>query len=138
MANLNAIRAGLKARLETISGARVYAVEPAKPEPPALWVYGPLPQSTYDLNFSGDTRWFFAVKVVVNPADTGRSQTNIDTYLDATGANSIRAAIDADTTLGGAASYARAIGVDEAPHLDVLYGSTLLLACVRVEVVAAP
>lgn len=138
MGNLNAIRSGLKARMATISGVRTYAVEPAKPEPPGIWIYGPLPQSTYDLNFSGDTRWYFAVKVVVNPADTGRSQTSIDTYLDATGSNSIRAAIDADTTLGGAASYARVIGVDEAPHLDALYGSTLLLAAVRVEVVAAP
>jgi hypothetical protein len=138
MANLNAIRAGLKARLATITGVRTYAVEPAKPEPPALWVYGPLPQSTYDMTFDGLMHWYFDVKVATNPADIGRSQTSIDTYLDATGSNSIKAAIEADVTLGGSAHYARVIGMGEAPHLDALYGSALLVASVRLEVVAAP
>lgn len=136
MGNLNDIRSGLKARMATIGGARTYAVEPAKPEPPAIWIYGPLPQSTYDIDFSGDMRWFFDVKVATNPADIGRSQTSIDTYLDVTGSNSIRAAIEADVTLGGSAHYARAIGMGEAPHLDALYGSSLLVASVRVEIVA--
>jgi hypothetical protein len=124
--------------METISGARTYAVEPAVPQPPAIWIYGPLPQSVYDIDFSGDMRWYFDVKVACNPADIGRSQTSIDTYLDMSGSNSIRAAIEADVTLGGSAHYARAIGVGESPHLDAQYGSGLLVASVRLEVVAAP
>jgi hypothetical protein len=100
-------------------------------------VYGPLPASTYDAHFDGATRWVFAVRVAVNPADTGRAQTGIDTYLDASGSNSIRAAVLADVTLGGAADSVRVVGVDEAPHLGDQYGSQLLLASVRVEVYAA-
>ena len=108
MATVSEVRNGIKARLATIDGLRANATEPASPSPPAAW---PIPRTgAYNADFEGDTTLQMVVRVVVNPADLNRGQTALDAYLSPTGANSIKAAIEADPSLGGVVDSTRVIG----------------------------
>ena len=133
MATLTDVRTGLKNRLATINGVRAYAYEPPNPQPPAMYVGGPMSGTTYDTDFDGDTLWALIIGIFVTPADLTRAQSAIDAYLDPRSSSSIRAAVMADQTLGGTVSYARVVGVEESPRLVGQAGSQLLYASVRVE-----
>lgn len=108
MATIAQVRASLKDRLATITDLRANATEPASPNPPAAW---PIPRAGDYHADQGDTvtlRW--VVRVVVNPGDINRGQTALDDYLSPTGSKSIRAAIEADPTLGGVAESVSVTG----------------------------
>lgn len=127
------LKAGLKATLESIPGARAFAVQPASPPDNALTVLGPVRWS-YDTTFDGLTQYFFEVGIYLAPADLGRAQSRLDAYLAPTGTASIRAAIRADETLGGTAHFARVIGGTEYGRLVDVAGSQMLHAAVEVEI----
>ena len=133
MATVSDLKVGLKNRLATISGARPFAVQPANPPDNALTVLGPVRWS-YDTAFDGLVQYFFEVGIYLNPADLGRAQTRLDAYLAPTGTASIRAAVRADETLGGAAHFARVLGGTEYGRLVDVAGSQMLYAAVEVEV----
>jgi len=125
------IQAAIKARLEA-AGIRAYATEPDKPNMPCA--YPRVVDWTYDHDFDGDTLWHFDVWVLVG-LDPGfnRAQTMLNPYLSPTGSNSIRAAIDADPSLGRIVSSARATGGGAYGRVDIA-GITALGASVRLEV----
>lgn len=104
MATVAQIRDGLKTRLDTISGLRGHARMPATLNPPAAVAYRR--STTPDATMDGADDWLFAITVFVQYTDEPTAQTNLDAYLAPSGANSIRAAIDADGTLGGVVDYA--------------------------------
>ena len=141
MASVQEIKSGLKARLETISGARAFAVQPANPPDNALTVLGPV-RWAYSQDFDGRTTYTFEVGVYLNPADLGRAQTRLDAYVAPTGAASIKAAVEGASpgsppgTLGGVCDYARVVGGNEYGRLVDVAGSQMLHAVVEVEVVA--
>lgn len=135
MATLDQLRSGLKARLATISGLRAYATMPPKPEAPAAAV---LPRSwRYHDTFDDKMRWEFEVHIYVSPGqDLNRAQTAFDAYISPTGTNSVKAAIEADPTLGGIADYVMVIGGEAYASLVDFGGAQLLGGFVRVEVLA--
>ena len=97
------VRVGLKTRLETISGLRVSSKHPAMANVPAAMIrrVGSPSRDT----FSGRAHHNFEILVLVQAVDIDRAQAVLDLYTDLSGTKSIRAALEADNTLGGAAEY---------------------------------
>lgn len=101
MASLSDLRTGIATRLQTISGLRCYDVIPDQPQLPAAMVMLK-PPVKYDQSMGGTAIWTFLVTVLVSRWDATRAQHQIDPYIDTDGAQSIKAAIEADRNLGGA------------------------------------
>ena len=136
MGSLSEIKAGIKAACVAYlpNDVRCYAEEPPNPQPPAVWPYGPVEGTQYDQSFDGLTRYFFAVCVALPPGDLVRAEEAMNAYLSPTGSRSLRAALYAAPSLGGAADSVRVIGVEEPPRLVDAAGSQVLRASVRLEV----
>lgn len=133
MATISQVRDALRVRLATINGLRASSIEQANPSPPAAW---PLPRSgAYNADFEGDTTMQMVVRVVVNMADLSRGQQVLDPYLSPTGTNSIKAAIEADPSLGGVVDSVRVTGWGA--YGQYVFGDvTLLGAEINVEIFA--
>lgn len=100
---------GLKTRLETIPGLRVYAPNelPKKiNEVPAAII---LPGATeYDQTFGNATQTvIFRVLIILTNQDQPEALAKIYDYADSTGNSSVYAAVDGDTTLDGNADDSR-------------------------------
>jgi hypothetical protein len=119
MATLTEIRTGLATRCATISGLRTSATMPEQPQPPVAIVQ---PESVqYDLNArNGLTQYNMIVSVVVSRADARSAQNQVDEYVGPVGARSIKAAIEADRTLGGKVNTCRVVQVANYTMLDAL------------------
>lgn len=94
------IKEGLQTRLATISGLRAYAQQPDNVNAPFAW---PMLESiTYNGAMGGGLIIHtFTVSVVVGRAAERSAQNALDGYLSYAGVSSVRAAIEADRTLGG-------------------------------------
>jgi hypothetical protein len=125
---LEDITTGIKQRLATIDGVRASAVEPANPQPVAAWPF--LRTADYDVAFDGAMRWEFSVYVMVALAVNANGQTNLMPFLAPTGAKSVKAAIEADPTLGGVADSTRVTRIDGVGSYAIagstLYGAVLI------------
>ncbi|HEY7824563.1 MAG TPA: hypothetical protein VIG24_17105 [Acidimicrobiia bacterium] len=118
------LRDGLAARLQTISGLRVSDVMVDAPRPPQA-VVAPL-RVDYDLNARrGADTYQFVVTVMVSRADSRSAQDQLDAYV--VGANSVKAAIEADRTLGGKANTCRVIEMRN--YGAIAFGDQLYLGC---------
>jgi hypothetical protein len=101
MATIAQIRDGIATRLATISGLRVYARWPNQPNPPAALVRYVTEGSKQAM---ARHPHMFEITLAVEPiSDLARGQSRTDLYLDASGSQSIRSAINGDKTLGGIA-----------------------------------
>ncbi len=116
MADIGAMRDGIKARLATIAGLRAHDTIPGQINPPAALVK--LVSIEYDSAMArGLDEYEFAVRLYVAPNADAQSQDKLDGYLASSGAGSVKAAIEGDRTLGGAAETCRVLRVGEAPTL---------------------
>lgn len=99
MATIAEIRSGLVTNLSTVFGQRVYAYWPRRIAYPAAIVR---PASgTFQAARVGNPITF-EVTVATEPlVDIARAESQTDPYLDESGAQSVKAALDADRTLGG-------------------------------------
>ena len=114
-ATLSAIRLGLKANLETITGVQVSAYLDANPTPPAIEVT--LEDDTEYLTMGRATiEWKFLVRAYVGMAVEQQAQVLLDLLMESAGASSVRAAIESDKTLGGAAQDVAVSGM-RAPRI---------------------
>lgn len=109
------VRDGLKTRLQTISGLRVFDTIPENPQPPAA-IVGQL-----DMNFDIDNARGLdlatvEVYLLVQRMDVRSGQDKLDTYLKGTGTGSVKAAIEADRTLGGACSTLRVLSAESGQY----------------------
>lgn len=103
--NVTNVRTGLKTRLATITGLRVWDVIPDQVTPPGA-VVGQL-DFTFDIdNARGLDIANVDVYVIVQRFDARSSQNQLDDYLGS-GSKSIKTAIEADRTLGGAVNTLR-------------------------------
>lgn len=105
MATNERIREGLGVRLETIPDLQVYTRPPGSIVVPAAVVRRR--STTFDVTMDGlvDTGW--GVTLFVSFANTDVATEELDKYLDPSGDRSIKAAIEADPTLGGVVDFAR-------------------------------
>lgn len=94
-----AIMAGIEVRLGTIDGLRVSDVAPDQINPPAAIVGVP------PLNYTGFNRGRIQIEptvtVLVSAALSRVGQHALAAYANPAGASSVKAAIEADRTLGG-------------------------------------
>jgi len=132
MASVSDLRTGIADAMGAISGLRTSSTVPDNPRPPIGIV---MPERiAYDLNARrGADTYFFTVLLIVSRADDRAAQNNLDAYL--VGDGSVKAAIEADRTLGGVANTCRVTEMSSYSSLpigDVLY----LAAQFTVEVVA--
>lgn len=100
MATMANLRTGLANRLATITGLRTSATLPDQPMPPQAVVYPE--RVVYDNAMGrGSDEYTFVVLVIVGRIAERTAQTSLDAYCNPSGATSIKAAIEGDSTLGG-------------------------------------
>ena len=100
MTSINSIRSGLATNLATISGLRVAAEMPDSPNPPIAIVM--LENIEYDQAMKqGLTLYNFSVSVIVGRAAEREMQRKLDSYLQISGSQSVKLAIESDRTLSG-------------------------------------
>jgi hypothetical protein len=116
-ATVTELKNGIKTRLETITNLRAYAQQPDQVNPSIGGIAWPTLESiTYHGAMrAGLVTHVFTVSVIVGRAAERTAQALMDTYLSYDGG--IRAAIEADTTLGG---YAKTLIVEEATNLSTV------------------
>ena len=102
MATMSGLRAAIATRLATITGLRTSATLPDQPQPPQAVVYPD--RVLYDTAMGrGSDEYTFIVIVIVGRIAERSAQTSLDGYCNPSGGTSIKAAIEGDPTLGGAA-----------------------------------
>jgi len=116
-ATVTELKNGIKTRLETITNLRAYAQQPDQVNPSIGGIAWPTLESiTYHGAMrAGLVTHVFTVSVIVGRAAERTAQNLMDTYLSYD--NGIRAAIEADTTLGG---YAKTLIVEEASNITIV------------------
>jgi hypothetical protein len=99
-ATVSQVATGLAARLGTITGLRTYTYQPEQLNPP--FAYPDLTRVQYHRAFAGgDVVMDWTIHVIVGRYLDRTAHASLDGYLSYDGASSIRAAIEADRTLGG-------------------------------------
>jgi|TARA_R100001460_G_scaffold32709_3_gene64123 hypothetical protein len=135
MATFSAIRSGLKTRLETISGLMVYDYVPDFIDPPTVLI-APFNTLNFDSTMQrGSDTYEIPIILYVSKVDAETGQDNLDSFLAASGSNSVKAAIEADTTLGGAAMSVRVINATDYGEYEVTQGTSFLGVTFNVEVI---
>jgi hypothetical protein len=115
--NVSNVRAGLKTRLATISGLRVWDVIPDQVTPPGA-VVGQL-DFTFDIdNARGVDLANVDIYVIVQRMDARSGQNKLDGYLAGSGATSIKAAIEGDRTLGGTVNTLRVTRAEAGTYIQ--------------------
>ncbi len=114
---------GLCARLQTIAGLRANAGRPDALHVPAAWPR--LIRIDYDRDMGGRMVMTFEVMLLSRPFEQGVVMAQRETwpYLSPTGPQSLKAALEADPTLGGIAEQvvvtaARDLGTYEFDGVD--------------------
>ena len=122
---VGALRTGLATNLATISGLRTSSFIPDNPTPPIAVV---IPQRIeFDAAMSrGMDTYTFEVIVIAQRASERGAQDALDGYCNPTGSTSIKAALQSDRTLGGAAFDLRVTEMSSYSPLSV--GDTVYLS----------
>lgn len=99
-ATVSQVATGLKNRLATISGLRAYSYQPEQLNVPIA--YPVLNSIDYHRAMAGgNVTMNWSLFVIVGRYTDNRAFEALDDYLSYSGAKSVRAAIEADRTLGG-------------------------------------
>ncbi len=99
-ATVSQVAEALRTRLATITGVRAYAYQPEQMNPP--YAFPELTQVDYHRAFQGgDVIMSWNIRVVVGRWVDRTAFKLLDDFLSYDGAKSIRACLEADTTLGG-------------------------------------
>ncbi len=125
-ATVSQVMTGVKNRLATITGLRVFDFQPDNINPPSA--FPQIDSVEYHGAFGGgDVRFNMTVVTIVGRVSDRTAQSSLDTYLSYSGAGSIRQAIEGDPTLGGVASTLvvsqsaniRTLAIGEAEYLSI-------------------
>jgi len=102
-ATVSQVATGLSNRLATISGLRVSTFQPEQLNPP--FAYPQLNRIEYHRAYGGgDVVMDWSIYVVVGRWTDRTAHALLDDFLSYSGAKSVRAAVEGDTTLGGVCS----------------------------------
>lgn len=120
MATLSQLKAGLAGRLATIPsiGTRTYGDADAQVETPGVVIRHGTPVVTYASTQDGTCDYLLSVLLLVSTAAGASSSDALDAYLDPSGADSVFAAVQADSSLGGVADDAVVTSVSNAGLLE--------------------
>ena len=113
--NPSQVRDGLKTRLQTITGLRVYDLIPDPVTPPCA-VVGQL-DLTFDIdNARGLDQANVDIYVIVQRFSERAGQDKLDAYLAGSGSSSIKTAIEGDRTLGGVVNTLRVTSAESGQY----------------------
>ncbi len=127
--SIGTIRTGMATRLATISGLRAASTWPDVINPPLALVEAP--SGIYHTTFeTAETTYQLDVVILVSmTGGLSRAQDALEPYISPSGASSLRVAVEGDSSLGGAAEYAVALGFDKPAVLIVndveFFGTTV-------------
>jgi hypothetical protein len=121
------IREGLATNLRTISGVQVSAYMLASPTPPAIHVVPPAIEYHQAMQ-GGLERLTFTVQAFVALGTDIGTQKRLDDFRAPTGVTSVKAALEADRTLGGVAQDLLVMSSAE-PVIVTLPEGRQLLSC---------
>lgn len=97
---ISQVNTGLKNRLSTITGLRVYDYQPDTGYVP--FAFPALTTIEYHKAMNGGMRIFtYNITIVTGRVDERTGQDEMDAFASYDGAKSVRAALEADKTLGG-------------------------------------
>jgi len=131
-ATISQVATGLQTRLATISGLRTFSYQPEQENPP--FAYPEINRVDYHRAFSGgDVVMDWTIYVVVGRWLDRTAHASLDDYLSYSGAKSVRAAIEADQTLGGVCSTLIVRSGADITSLDA-NGAQFLVIQLQVEV----
>jgi hypothetical protein len=100
MASITDLRAGLAARLATITGLRTTTETPDTISPPVAIIN--VANVSFDKTGSrGLDEYNFVITCVVGRVGERTAQRLLDSYVSSTGTSSVKLAIESDRTLGG-------------------------------------
>lgn len=102
MANISELRSGIATNLRTISGLRVTDTIPDQLNPPQA-ILGLTSVDFSKAMKQGLTTYTFTLTVIVARQSERNAQAKLDAFVQSTGTNSIKLAIESDRTLGGKA-----------------------------------
>ena len=125
-ATISQVKDGLKTAINTVSGLRAFDYQPDQVNPPFAWPT--LDTVTYHqtgMN-NGGVVMNFTLTLVVNRASERTAQDQLDQYMNWDGAKSLRAAIEADRTLGGVCDDLIVTNAENLTNIDA--NDTLYLA----------
>lgn len=125
MAALDDIRAGIAANLKTAfpTNVNITGYNITNALAPAIEVE--LDRILYDsANQRGLDEWFFTIRGFAASGTEKAAQMRLDSWLASTGAESVKAALEVDPTLGGAASDARVIAMSKIAVFTAEGGAT--------------
>jgi hypothetical protein len=105
MASIKTIRDGIATRLQTITGLRVHTTTPGSISPPSAVIT--FESCDFDSSMSrGSDDLTFVVHVFTSLASDRAGEDALFSYIDGSGSKSVKAAVEGDGTLGGAAMFA--------------------------------
>jgi hypothetical protein len=134
MAAMSEIRTALAEKIGSINGLRTAATVPDQVNPPIAVI---IPERvTYDEAYArGLVVYTFIVQVVVGKVSERSAQNRLDGFVNPTGTTSIKAAIEADKSLGGVVFDSRV--TEMTTYAVVQIGDIAYLSCeFRVTVLA--
>ena len=135
MATFSSIRDGLKTRLATISGVTVYDTVPDFLDPPAI-IIAPFNTLNFDTTMArGADTYEIPVILYIQRVDAASAQDSLDAFLASSGGSSVKAAIEGDLTLGGAAMSARVVSATYYGEYEVSQGTSYLGVTFNIEVI---
>ena len=135
MATFSSIRDGLKTRLATISGVTVYDTVPDFLDPPAI-IIAPFNTLNFDTTMArGADTYEIPVILYIQRVDAASAQDSLDAFLASSGGSSVKAAIEGDLTLGGAAMSARVVSATDYGEYEVSQGTSYLGVTFNIEVI---
>ena len=114
--DVDAVNTALESALATIA-ANVHGYLPDQVRPPAIVLA--LGDGTYDEDWNGSMSARWVAHVIVSRADTRNAQARVREYVAATGADSVKAAVESDPTLGGACGNVRVDGWDVPGEVEI-------------------
>lgn len=123
--NVSAVMDGLGTRLASISGLRVYDYPPDSVSPPAGVVSYPDPLDFDATMGRGADRMTVPIHIIVGRVSDRAARDALAAYMAGSGVKSVKAAIEADGTLGGAADSSRVVSVS---GLDLSVGGVSYVA----------
>lgn len=114
---------GIEAAIDAIPGLRILPYLAEKIEPPGCLIG--YPDQTYDIDFGDDDTWIIPIWVFVSRVSDRMARKEVSAYISRTGNKSIKTALEADKTLGGACDT---LAVKRAQAKITTIGGTELLA----------
>jgi hypothetical protein len=124
--DIPSVRAAIKQAINRIDGLDVDNLR-MNPNPPCAIVY-PEPPFDFEMTFDGNSNPIFTILLLVPYVDTDDAQDQLDELLSTSGPRSVKAAIDRDSTLGGAVSSATVKNLKSYQPMQLMDGGTTYLS----------